>query len=258
MRAARMVGLEASPNDGVALGAYARRGLRPVDVTLRLRASAAALAASGMAAEFEVRSAPGATALDGPRLAEPGGSRTAPTSAPASGDTARVESREVDVARRAAVVPLSDAAFMAVGPGASVVCDPEAVPAGGVLEARLGFLGRDGHSIAAACRGLGRLAVARQLRYVELDLAVGSGEGAGRGVSARDFKRSPARSGWRGRRRPIARPRTMVWSSGAGRSSAMSHSNTHTMNNQSVRGEPVEPRLATNALRQAQGERARC
>ena len=28
-----MVGLEASPTDGVALGAYARRGLRPVDVT---------------------------------------------------------------------------------------------------------------------------------------------------------------------------------------------------------------------------------
>ena len=66
---------------------------------------------------------------------------------------------------------------MAVGPGASVVCDPEAVPAGEVLEARLGFLDRDGHSVAAACRGLGRLAVARQLRYVELDLAVGSGEG---------------------------------------------------------------------------------
>ena len=62
----------------VALGAYARRGLRPVDVTLRLRASAAALATSGVAAELEVRSVPGATALEGPRLAEPGGSRTAP------------------------------------------------------------------------------------------------------------------------------------------------------------------------------------
>ena len=73
-------------------------------------------------------------------------------------------------------MPLSDAAFMAVGPGVSLVCDPEAVPAGGVLEARLGSLGREGHSVAAACRGLGRLAVARQLRYVELDLSVGSGE----------------------------------------------------------------------------------
>ena len=42
-----VVGLEASPNDGAVLGAYARRGLRPVDVTLRLRAGAAALADLG-------------------------------------------------------------------------------------------------------------------------------------------------------------------------------------------------------------------
>ena len=155
-----MVGLEAAPNDAVALGAYARRGLRPVDVTLRLRADAAALAASGMAAEIQV----------GP--VKPGGSRTAPTSA--SDATCRVSGEHL-VARRAAAVPLSDAAFMGVGPGTCVVCDPEAGPVGGVLEARLGFMGSDGHPVAAACRGLGRLAVARRLRYVELDLAVGSG-----------------------------------------------------------------------------------
>ncbi len=155
-----MVGLEASPNDAVALGAYARRGLRPVDVTLRLRASAAALATSGMPAELEVRSLDPQTGSSEPATDGSGGSETRPYT---SG--------------RAGAVPLSDAAFMAVGPGASVVCDPEAVPAGEVLEARLGSLGRNGHSVAAACRGLGRLAVAGQLRYVELDLAVGSGVG---------------------------------------------------------------------------------
>ncbi len=155
-----LVGLEASPNDAVALGAYARRGLRPVDVTLRLRASAAALAASGRAVELQVK---------------PVGSRTAPTFAPDASDGARRESESVRVARQAAAIPLSDAAFMAVGPGACLVCDPEAIPVGEVLEARLGNMGRDGHSIAAAFRGLGRLATARQLRYVELDLPVGSG-----------------------------------------------------------------------------------
>lgn len=153
-----MVGLEASPNDGVALGAYARRGLRPVDVTLRLRTDAAALATSGMAAELEVRSL-------GPRIG---------SSEPTADGSGGSETRPY-ISRRAAAVPLSDAAFMAVGPGASVICDPEAVPTGEVLEARLGSLGRDSHSVAAACRGLGRLAVARQLRYVDLDLAVGSG-----------------------------------------------------------------------------------
>lgn len=171
-----MVGLEASPNDGVALGAYARRGLRPVDVTLRLRASAAALATSGVAAELEVRSVPKATALDGSALVEPGGSRTAPTSSDErlESDPSRAAEDRVELH---AAVPLSGAAFAVVGPGTCLVCDPEAVPAGEVLEARLGSLGRDGHSVAAACRGLGRLAVTRQLRYVELDLAVGSGAG---------------------------------------------------------------------------------
>lgn len=150
-----MVGLEASPNDGMALGAYARRGLRPVDVTLRLRASAAALAESGMAAELRVRPS---HAPIGPTTDGSGGSGIRPHNS-----------------RRATSAPLSDAAFMAVGPGACLVCDPEAAPVGEVLEARTGYMGRDGHSVAAACRGLGRLAAARKLRYVELDLAVGSG-----------------------------------------------------------------------------------
>ena len=160
-----MVGLEASPNDGVALGAYARRGLRPVDVTLRLRASAAALATSGMAAGLQAEPVPGAGASDGFQPGGSGGSRTAPG----------LETGNDRVEFHAAVVPLSDAAFMAVGPGACLVCDPEAVPVGEVLEARIGYMGRDGHSVAAACRALGRVAAARQLRYVELDLAVGSG-----------------------------------------------------------------------------------
>lgn len=152
-----MVGLEASPNDGVALGAYARQGLRPVDVTLRLRASAAALAESGMAAELQVRPSHAPIGSNDPTIDGSGGSETRPYTA------------------QRAAVPLSDAAFMAVGPGACLVCDPEAAPVGEVLEARTGYMGRDGHSVAAACRGLGRLAAARKLRYVELDLAVGSG-----------------------------------------------------------------------------------
>lgn len=168
-----MVGLEASPNDALALGAYARRGLRPVDVTLRLRASAAALAASGRAAELQV----------GP--VKPGGSRTAPTFAPEASGTARAESRAVDVARRAAAVPLSDAAFMASGPGACLVCDPEAVPAGEVLEARLGCIGGDGHSVAAGCRGLGRLAMARQVALCRAGFGGGVGRGAARDTAAR-------------------------------------------------------------------------
>lgn len=146
-----VIGLEASPSDGAVLGAYARRGLRPVDVTLRLRADAAALATSGVAAEFQVRPAPDA------------------------GDARRPQEAERRVARQAEAVPLSDAAFTAVGPGACLVCDPEAVTVGEVLEARLGFMGREGHPVAAACRALGRVAVARKLRYVELDLPVGSG-----------------------------------------------------------------------------------
>ena len=169
-----MVGLEASPNDGVALGAYARRGLRPVDVTLRLRASAAALATVGVAAELEVRPPPETGKLDGLQRGL-GGSRTAPTSGPEASDATCRESGEHRVALCAAAAPLSDAAFMAVGPGACLVCDPEASPVGEILEARTGYMGRDGHSVAAACRGLGRLAAARKLRYVELDLAVGSG-----------------------------------------------------------------------------------
>ena len=170
-----VIGLEASPSDGAVLGAYARRGLRPVDVTLRLRADAAALATSGVAAEFEVRHLPKATAQDGPEPVETGGSRTAPTSGPDPGDALGTASGERRVARQAEVVPLSDAAFTAVGPGTCLVCDPEAVPVGEVLEARLGFMGREGQPIAAACRALGRMAVARKLRYVELDLPVGSG-----------------------------------------------------------------------------------
>ncbi|MCY4114252.1 MAG: GNAT family N-acetyltransferase [Chloroflexi bacterium] len=154
-----MVGLEASPNDGVALGAYARRGLRPVDVTLRLRADAASLATLGRAAELEVRPLDPRIGSDEPMTDGSGGSETRPYTC-----------------RRAAAVPLSDAAFIALGPGAWLVCDPEAVPVGEVLEARVGYMGYDGHSVAAACRGLGRLAVARQLRYVELNLPVGSGE----------------------------------------------------------------------------------
>ncbi len=153
-----LVGLEASPNDGVALGAYARQGLRPVDVTLRLRASAAALATVGVAVELEVRPLNSRVGSSHPSIDGAGGSETRPYSS-----------------RRATAAPLSDAAFMAVGPGACLVCDPEAAPVGEVLEARTGYMGRDGHSVAAACRGLGRLAAARKLRYVALDLAVGSG-----------------------------------------------------------------------------------
>ena len=163
-----LVGLEASPSDATALGAYARRGLRPVDVTLRLRANGAALAASGMAAELETRPLPEAGALDGPRPVDQGGSRTAPTSAPDASDATCRESGEHRVALRAAAAPLSDAAFMVVGPGTCLVCDPEAAPVGEVLETRLGYMGRGGHSVAAACRGLGRLAAARRLRYVEV------------------------------------------------------------------------------------------
>jgi GNAT superfamily N-acetyltransferase len=170
-----LIGLEASPNDGVALGAYARHGLRPVDVTLRLRASAAGLATVGVAAGLEIRPVPEARALNGPTPVNQGGSRTAPTSGFEASDATCRESGEHRVALRAAAVPLSDAAFMAVGPGTCLVCDPEAAPVGEVLEARTGYMGRDGHSVAAACRGLGRLAAARQLRYVELDLPVGSG-----------------------------------------------------------------------------------
>ena len=170
-----MVGLEASPNDGVALGAYARRGLRPVDVTLRLRASAAALATSGRAAGLQAEPVPGAGASDGFQPGGSGGSRTAPTPARDASETTCRDSGNDRVEFHAAVVPLSDAAFMAVGPGACLVCDPEAVPVGEVLEARIGYMGRDGHSVAAACRALGRVAAARQLRYVELDLPVGSG-----------------------------------------------------------------------------------
>ncbi len=170
-----VVGLEASPGDGAALGAYARRGLRPVDVTLRLRADAAALAASGMAAELEVRPVHEAGVVRGPWPVSQGGSRTAPTSAPDASDATCRESGEEWVALLAMAVPLSDAAFMALGPGACLVCDPEAVPVGEVLEVRLGFMGREGHPVTDACRALGRMAVARKLRYVELDLPVGSG-----------------------------------------------------------------------------------
>ena len=153
-----LVGLEASASDGAVLGAYARRGLRPVDVTLRLRADAAALATSGVASELQVRPLNPRIGSSEPTTDGSGGSETRPYTS-----------------RRAAVVPLSDAAFMAAGPGTCLVCDPEAVPVGEVLEARLGFMGRDGHPVAAACRALGRMAVARKLRYVELDLPVGSG-----------------------------------------------------------------------------------
>ena len=148
-----VVGLEASPNDGAVLGAYARRGLRPVDVTLRLRAGAAALATSGAAAELQLKP------LQGPL-----------------GSHGR-QAGEDRVALLAAAVPISDAAFMAIGPGVCVVCDPEAGPAGAALEVRLGLLGRDGNLIAAACRALGRISLAHGLRYVELDLPLGSGDG---------------------------------------------------------------------------------
>ena len=172
-----VVGLEASPNDGAVLGAYARRGLRPVDVTLRLRAGAAALATSGAAAEIRFKPLHDPKALGRPHVGGSGGSRTAPTSAPdatAMGDQPTDDDR---VALRAAAVPLSDAAFMAIGPGVCVVCDPEAGPASAALEVRLGFFARDGNSVAAACRALGRVSLTHGLRYVELDLPLGSGDG---------------------------------------------------------------------------------
>ncbi len=170
-----VVGLEASPNDGAVLGAYARRGLRPVDVTLRLRADAAALATSGSAAELQVRPLPDPMGSDGPQAGGSGSSRTAPTSSVAAMGSDCRRAGEDQVARRAAAVPMSDATFMAFGPGMCVVCDPEARPAGTALEVRVGFLGRDGCSIASACRALGRVALAHGLRYVELDLPVGTG-----------------------------------------------------------------------------------
>ena len=148
-----VVGLEASPNDGAVLGAYARRGLRPVDVTLRLRAGAAALATSGAAAELQLKPLQGPMGSHGRRAGED------------------------QVALRTAAVPLSDAAFMAISPGVCVVCDPETGPASAALEVRLGLLGRDGNLIAAACRALGRVSLTHGLRYVELDLPLGSGDG---------------------------------------------------------------------------------
>ena len=170
-----LVGLEASPTDGAVLAAYARRGLRPVDVTQRLRADAAALAGSGPAAGLQVSPLHVLGGVDAPQAGGQGGSRTAPTSPDAAPGLAMPPIDKDHLARQAAAVPLSADAFAAIGPGACLVCDPEAVPVGGVLEVRLGVMGREGGSVEATCRALGRVAAARRLRYVELDLALGSG-----------------------------------------------------------------------------------
>ena len=204
-----LVGLEASPSDGAVLGAYARRGLRPVDVTLRLRADAAALTASGVAAELQLRP-----------LCGSGGSPTAstfPDEVLRSDSSGAADDR---VARQSAAVPLSDAAFMAVGPGACLVCDPEAIPVGDILEVRVGFMGRDGHSAAAACRALGRRG--RWPGGCVMSSSTCRWDRARRWprFPASGSKPWPARFAWRGQWTPTAVRRTTVWCSGAGRSSA--------------------------------------
>ena len=141
-----VIGSEVSPSHGDVLGAYARRGLRPVDVTLRLRSNAAHLAMLGVPAPLH----------------------TAPL------DSAGSASTEQDVMAKCAL-PLSGNAFMAAGPGVNVVCDPDTGLTGTALDIRTGFVDPDPASITAAFCGLAGIAVSRGLRHVEVDLAVGMG-----------------------------------------------------------------------------------
>jgi ribosomal protein S18 acetylase RimI-like enzyme len=143
-----VIGLEVSPSHGDVLGAYARRGFRPVDVTLRLRSGAAYLAMSGPPAPLH----------------------TAPF------DSAASASAEHDqVAKCALALPLSGSAFRAVGSGTNVICDLGIGLPGTALDIRTGFVDPDPGSIAAAFSGLAGIAVSRGLRHVEVDLAVGPG-----------------------------------------------------------------------------------
>jgi GNAT superfamily N-acetyltransferase len=151
------IGIESSPHGLDALGLYARRGLRPVDVTVRLQVAVAEFAPPDGVSPFR-RDPPDATGWqeDGavfPRAAE-----------------------------HVAAVPFSDTAFVLhahdVIPGL-LLCDPAPVapPAGGALEVRLAWAGGSDHiaSLLAGLRASAMDARALGLRCIEIDVPLRDG-----------------------------------------------------------------------------------
>ncbi len=149
---APLVGLEVAPAAADALALYARRGLVPVDVTIRLRSRV---------------SDPGGGARFG-RLAL--GELTAGRAAPLA-------------AARIAATPLTGEAFALVGSGehadALLVCEPRptAEPIGGALEVRLAWFDRNDArpSLAAGAHA----AVAAGKRFLDIDVPVAAGRTLG-------------------------------------------------------------------------------
>ncbi len=151
-RGAPLIGLEVAPAATDALALYARRGLAPVDLTIRLRSRA-----------FDPD---GSAEFDQLALHELMAERAAPLA----------------VARIAAT-PLTGEAFALVGSGehaeALLVCEPQptAEPVGGALEIRLAWFDRTDARISLAAGA--RAAVAAGKRYLDIDVPVGAGDTLG-------------------------------------------------------------------------------
>ena len=151
------IGIESSPHALGALGLYARRGLRPVDITVRLQVAAAELAPPGGGSPFR-RDPPDATSWREHAAVFPG------------------------AAEHLAAVPMSDTAYVLHAHDATpalLLCDPAPVapPAGGALEVRLAWAGgsdRSG-SLLAGLRASAVHARAVGLRRVEIDVPLRDG-----------------------------------------------------------------------------------
>ena len=147
-----VTGMEAAATAAGAAGLYARRGFRPADLTVRVRGEASELAAT-----------PG---LEGWR------------EAPGADLVAHGQGHESEVAARVRAQPLSPASYVLIGPGATLLCDPDPLipAAGGSLDLRLLMASDWSDRDAGALVGVAaQSAVARGLSALEIDLALADG-----------------------------------------------------------------------------------
>ena len=147
-----VVGMETAPAAANAAALYARRGFQVADLTIRLRGQSLALAAPTGSADWRE------AACDAPELQ----SESIPP-----GAVSRVQSH-----------PHSPDAFLVVGPGTVLLCDPDPlIPApAGSLDIRLALAATpDAYVVEDFVRAAAQSALARKLGAVEIDLALADG-----------------------------------------------------------------------------------
>ena len=152
-----VTGMEAAATAVGALGLYVRRGFRPADLTVRLR---------GVAADFATRVDPRAwRESECPNLNDP------------------AQSDEANSEPRIRAQPYSSASYLLVGPGVTVLCDPDPlIPAAeGCLDLRL-VAANAAHAceVESLIGAAARSASLRGLALLDVDLALADGVVLGR------------------------------------------------------------------------------